>query len=436
MDQPLFFEYVDHERARRFCTRCQDDGFTPGQTALLAAVNSWGLRGFVSNACADNRSLNVAKYWGRKVNAVVEKIRTPQDLLNFVADPLEAMAADWPVLQQLERVQRRMFFSAMGREWMLFADRLALPFDEITWDDALEGVTKSLTHMRINPTVLGPNVGMNDACRIAGLNSVSWNSWFYEDEDTMARQLVYMDNALSHLSGLPQGCLGVFGKVNLEVDTVGSEGPDGFFFMWHANSTQTPPTSTGIRLYSTGSWEVLCHEWIHSVDFVLGGSQGRLKMLSQTDADIQKLLMEHTTRFDASGQQCFDDLKSLEWGDAQRQHPYFQQMLRMPETVNNFFGDFIAQEETPYFQTYPERLAYMTEQAGIEFGLPRNDVFATGSAQNRTDAAELLTQFFQLPQVAQPLALAHRNYSKDLLKKGISQRRQKSRMECVAPPIV
>ena len=152
-------------------------------------------------------------------------------------------------------------------------------------------------------------------------------------------------------------------------------------------------------------------------------------MLSQTDPEIQALLLEHTSRLDASGQEYFEKIKAIQWNEEQQHNPVIQQIRRMPKTVTNFFGDFIAQEEHAYFQTFPERLAYMSEQASLLLGFFESNVLTQGSPQNRTDAAELLAQFFQLPQVAKPLALAHRNYTKDVLKKGVSQRRHKTRVE-------
>lgn len=429
MNQPLFFEYVDHERARRFCKRCQDDGFTPGQTVLFATVNSWGLRKVVSNACANNRSLNVAKRLGQKVNTAVEKIRSPQDLLNFVADPLAGICAHWPLSSSFSRELKRSIFRGMGEEWIGFADQLSKPVQEMSWDDALVKVTRSLTHFRIDPNVLPPPITIADACRVSGLNSVSWNTWFYDTEEVMAQHLMFMDQQVSQLSGLPQGCLGVFGYVNLEVDTVVDTSQSGCFFMWHIDGVDEPPTSTGIRLHKTGSWNIMCHEWMHAVDFILGGSQGQHKMLSQTDPEIQKLLLEHTSRLDTSGQKYFEEIKAMQWNEEQQNNPFIQQMLRMPKTVTNFFGDFIAQEQQEYFRTFSERLGHMSEQAGMLLGFPVYNILTQGSPQNRTDAAELLAQFFQLPQVAKPLALAHRNYTKDVLKKGVSQRRHKTRVE-------
>lgn len=429
MDQPLFVEYVDHERARRFCRRCQDDGFTPGQTALLAAVNSWGLRGFVSNACANNRSLNIAKHWGQRVTATVEKIRSPEDLLNFVADPIAAICANWSFTSSLPMEQQRLLFQGMGKGWVEFADQLSAPVQEMSWDQALENVTASLTHLRIDPNILPAPIAIADACRVSGLNSVSWSTWFYDTDDVMAQHLIFMDQQVSRLSGLPQGCLGVFGRVNLEIDTVPNNSESGSFFMWRIGESDAPPTSTGVRLHKTSSWHSLCHEWTHAVDFILGGSQGKLKMLSQTDPEIQALLWEHTSRLDASGQEYLEGIKLLQWSAEQQQEPLVQQMRRMPKTVTNFFGDFIAQEEQEYFQTFPERLAYMSEQASLLLGFFESNVLTQGSPQNRTDAADLLAQFFQLPQVAEPLAQAHRSYTKDVLKKGISHRRNKTRAE-------
>lgn len=421
----LFVDYCDTARAARFMQQCNEKGFTPSETACLATLNAWASRSTASNPLATNRTSKLANYVSSAMSAAVKNITTPEDLHEFIISPLRRAIHKWSSGEHLSDKYLKDIFSVLGEGWIGELEQIHIQQPQ-SWEWALEQVHLSLTHKRMAPEVLKdiPAHTLSQAIRATALNSLSWNSWFYtaEDEGVLAQQLLHADAQLSVLSGLPAGCLGLFGKVNLELDFYGKHVHSGQFYIFTLNGGSMGSVSTGLRVNHDSGWEALPHEWMHAVDFMVARHHNTTaNFFSNNDVVLQKMLLEVASRPDSTATQWLEHLKSLQYPN---EHKYVQQFQRMTEPLNNFWGDFIALENDPYFTTFPERLAYTMSQASHCMGWDENPI-VLGSEQNRKDAQELLPKIFALPQMQSALTCMHKAYTKNKITKNISLRRQK-----------
>lgn len=364
----------------------------------------------------------------RMMARAVAKIKTPQDLQQFVKDPLRAAAAQSQLsparFADLSSENSRNLFYILGKGWLAIVDQLSCEQPPIDWAETLDQVKKSLTHVRIAPELLEPYPAQNltETCRQTGLNSLSWNSWFYtaQEETILSQQLLYMDGELSMLSGLPPGCLGLFGSVNLELDGYGNHCDGAEFYIYNVTK-ELGQSSTGLRLNHTGSWESLSHEWMHAVDFMVARSHNiREIFFSQESTTVQQMLLDVVSRPDPTANEWWEYLNSLNWPE----NKYVEQLRRMKLPLNNFWGDYIAQEEEDYFKTFHELLAYQMTQASCD-PKSKSNLIIMGTEQNRKDAHECIRTFFALPEVVQSLQNMQKIYSKNIITKSILHRRQK-----------
>lgn len=109
---------------------------------------------------------------------------------------------------------------------------------------------------------------MNRAARDAGLASLQWDGLDTADERdvrTMATELANADIALSRLTGLPQGALGLYGRIHLHLKepTLGT----GVSVSGRAKSNANGTVSIDAQ---PGS---VAHEWMHALDFLINRSQ-------------------------------------------------------------------------------------------------------------------------------------------------------------------
>lgn len=425
----MFFTHVDSERATQFVRQCQSANFTSNETAALAQLKAWASRSTISNPMVSMGAFNgISEKIIHSLHNAVEAIETPTQLQNFVANPLAIIFEKWAIIEFCSLSQLRNMCQILGENWMNVLDSIAVSEDLMDWEDAQRHVEQSLTHMRVDPDMLKASCTMAQACSALKLKSVSWSSWFYppNDEHILAQQLMYMDTQLAQLSGWPTGCLGLFGRLDLELDAWGAtSNAAGEFYRWNVVNGAVGNTSSGVRVYHHRTWEVLAHEWAHAVDFMVARHQNENVsewMFSNHSSRVQQMLHDVYTRHDHTACAWLNHLKTLDIED----EAYMDMLNRMDgKPLNNFWGDFIAHDINSYYNTFPEQLAYLMTQASHVLGIDRS-FFGIGSPQNRIDARHVLPQIFALPEFTNALKNAQKAYERCVLEYKVAQKRQES----------
>ena len=418
---------VLQERLSAFVSDCTQKGFSEGETVLLAAMHHaldrvevqpyamgrYTLHGMV-NACSN------------KLSKELEKVSTPEGLSMFRANLLQAWwhgrpTMDLAGIRKLQTIVHSKNFQDLLESWE--PEKSAeLPAGK-TVEQAL---APYFTRVELDVPVEAPSASLKRITKDSGLHSFSYNAWLYKGEEPwMARQLEHIHAALEKMTGWHGPALGLNGWSSLHVDDVRCPALGSMQMCKMSVSNKRGKSFLGrsfLRLDPWVGWGALGHEWVHSLDaLACVVERGEVGVASERSEWVKEHVLnmertppeqnpEHVRVWLNAYKNKLQDLASL-WGENPVDLDHHVQRWKIlmdrvesGETIPNLQEAYRLAQDSPYLNSWEERLAYAYNRAEDYLGgLPAMPfpvaAAMRGTPFERVVAAEGFREFLKSPQI-------------------------------------